>query len=168
MKRFLLIAIVILGTSFILNAGEVSIEYRDSIVPADTGDVRVDTVFSKWFDMGIGRFFNYGVRMQSGVAIEGDVDTNWTDDSLFFQLELAFSSQAGTSVILEIDTLLANGSTIGVNIYDADATVLPTFARFRVIHWDSIGRNDIVATTDDTLVVGNVYPKEFTLWWNWR
>lgn len=167
MKKFLMILVLILVAGSVF-AETIIVEYRDSLSAADTVSVRSDTVRSPWFDMGTGRFLTYGVKMASGVTVAGDVDTNWIDDSLFFQLELAFGSQAGATIILEIDTLVANGSTIGVNIYDADATVLPQYGRFVVIHWDSIGNTDIDAATDDTLVVGNVYPKQFTLWYNWR
>lgn len=161
MKKLLLIAVLFLGT-VPSHAGELILDYEDIIIPADSKNVRIDTVYSLWKEMSLGRFFNYAIEAMpwaSGIW----TDTDWTDDSMFFHLEMKLAGSSVTTLI-ELDTLYDNGGVLGATIYDADATVLPSWARLRLIHWDSIGVGD----ADSALVDSAKYVKRVKLLYNWR
>lgn len=157
MKKIIL-TLCLLSMAGATQAEELFVIYDDVITAADSNTVRTNIVYSKWADMGSGRFLNYGV-----VAESFGKDTNWVDDSLFYELEMKFGPSSAV-VTLELDTLLDVGSATGVTIFDADATVLPAIGRLKVTHWDSIGTGD----ADSALVANSTYTKKLTLWFNWR
>lgn len=164
MKKLLLAAVLFLGAVTPLQAepsGTFSVLFEDIIVVADSKNVRIDTVFSAWQDLGVGRFLHYGVQ-----AISGIIDTAWGDDSLFFDLQLSFDGSLATMTsILELDTLNGVGGTVGATVIDADATMLPRWGRLRIIHRDSIGVGEADAALVDT---SPTYEKTLKLWFTWR
>ena len=159
MKRLLVIAIVILAILSQSSAEEISIVFGDTIVAADTGTIRTDTAFTPWLDANKGRFFNVAYK-----CIAWAHDTNWVDDSLFFEAQFSFDGQVISSTI-KIDTLLDNGAGIHATIYDADATLLAPFLRFLFIHNDSIGKG-----VADSAFLADITPfyRQITFFWNWR
>ncbi len=168
MKRLILLGILLL-MAVPASADDISIIYADTITADDTGTVRVDTVWSPWRLMpydrrASSRFFNFAVD----IAARGN-DTNWGDDSMFVNLQLAFNSSdtslAATPVVtIELDTLLDVGAVIQEDLLDADATVLPPWGRLLFIHTDSIG----VGEADSALAANAVYTKTIKLWYNIR
>lgn len=163
MKKLFSIAIFVLGLGLSSHAvlpNQLGVIYSDIITTADTGTIRADTVYSAWEWMGIGRFLTMAVQ-----AIAITRDTNWVDDSLFFDLQLSYGgSIADLITTIEVDTLLNDSTSIDVVIYDADATVLPPWGRLRVIHWDSIA----VGEADSALADSATYVQELKLWYIWR
>lgn len=162
MKKLLLIVSLILAINPSSFADEIILDYEDIITAADSNDIRVDTAYSPWKEMGLGRFLNYAIEAMawaSGIW----TDTNWTDDSMFFHLEMKFPHSSVTTLI-ELDTLYDNGGVLGATIYDADATILPPWGRLRLIHWDSIG----VGEADSALVDSAKYVKRIKMIYNWR
>lgn len=159
MKKLLVIVIVALAIISQSSAEEISIVYGDTIVAADTGTIRYDTIFTPWLDANEGRFFNVAYK-----CIAWAHDTNWADDTLLFETQFSFDGQVISSTI-KIDTLLDNGSGIHATIYDADATLLAPFIRFLFVHNDSIG-----AGIADSTFLANITPfyKQITFFWNWR
>lgn len=140
---------------------QLNVIYSDIITTDDTADVRVDTVYSSpWVWMGGGRFLTMAVQ-----AISITRDTNWVDDSLFFDLQLSYGgSIVDLTITIEVDTLLNDSTSIDAVIYDADATVLPPWGRLRVIHWDSIA----VGEADSALADSATYVQSLKLWYIWR
>lgn len=159
MKKILLTLFLLLMAGVIqAEQGTFEIIFEDVITAADTGTVRTTILFSPWMPVD-GRFLNFANRAESYTN-----DTNWTDDSLFFDFQMKFFGSS-TIITFEIDTLLTIGDAISPLLLDADATVLPSFGRFRFTHWDSIG----VGEADSALVnTGVAYTKKVSLFWNWR
>lgn len=159
MKKLLMIVVLAMMALSMPRAEKVSIVYGDTIVAADTGTIRYDTIATPWLDANDGRFFNVAYKCIAWVH-----DTNWVDDSLFFEAQFSFDGQVISSTI-KIDTLLDNGAGIHATIYDADATLLAPFIRFIFIHQDSIGKG-----IADSTFLANITPfyKQITFFWNWR
>jgi len=134
MKILFLIILLILVLSSISFAqdydGRFSVSYWDTLMPDDSGTIKIDTLYSPSLRM-IGRFFNFLVNVISGTK-----DTNFVDDSMFIDLQMSFDGITWKTI--PIDTALDIGRVIQEDILDADATVLPPFGRMRFIHWDSI------------------------------
>lgn len=168
MKRLILLGILLLF-AIPASPNDITIIYADTITAADTGTVRVDTVFSSWIRMpqdrrAASRFFNFQVDIVAGTN-----DTNWANDTMFVKLQMAFNSSVTTLAAspvttFEIDTLLDVGTVIQEDILDADATVLPPWGRLLFIHTDSIG----VGEADSALTANAVYTKKITIWYNMR
>lgn len=168
MKRLILLGMLLL-MAVPASANDISVIYADTITAADTGDVRVDTVWSPWVRMpqdrrAASRFFNFAVE----IAARGN-DTNWVDDTMWVKLQMAFDASDTTIgatplTTFEVDTLLDVGEAIQEDILDADATVLPSWGRLLFIHFDSIG----VGEADSALTANAVYTKTITLWYNIR
>lgn len=168
MKRLILLGILLL-MAVPASANDITLIYADTITASDTGTTRFDTIFSPWIRMpqdrrAASRFFNFQVDVEA----RGN-DTNWVDDTMFVQLQLAFNSSVQTSaaspvVTIEIDTLLDVGAAIQEDLLDADATVLPPWGRLVFIHHDSIA----VGEADSALAANAIYTKTIRLWYGIR
>ena len=160
MKKLFLIMLLSLF-AMPIQAGDdfFSIIFEDIITAADTNTVRTTVLYSPWREMKTGRFLSFASRAEAYSN-----DTNWGDDSLWFDFQMKFS-KSSTILTFEIDTLLTIGDAFSPLLLDADATVLPTFGRFRFTHWDSIGTGDADSALVNTLIP---YSKKVTLFYNWR
>lgn len=158
MKKLFLIAIVLIvlfSTSLFAQAydGKFSVDYWDTLYPADSGTIKIDTMHSSSMLMA-GRFFDFLVNVISGTN-----DTNFVDDSMFIDLQMCYDGITWKTI--EIDTALDTGRAIQEDLLDADATVLPPFGRMRFIHWDSIKDAEGVIDT-------SIYNKKIELFWDGR
>jgi hypothetical protein len=156
-----ILALLIISISVQADTGKLIASYSDQITVADTGTIRYDTTYSDWEYVSDGRFFQFGVQMAAG----GGKDTNWIDDSFFFELQFSFDKLASATRNVKIDTLLDNGAAIGTTIFDTDADILPPWFRLRVIHKDSIG----TGAADSALCHNTIpYTKTFSVSYIWR
>lgn len=165
MKKLIFLALLAMAVS--AGANDITIKYADTITAADSNDVRVDTIVSRWYHLSKGRFINFGVHIAPDP--EGLRDTNWVDDTMFIKFQTTFDASSTAKnwipvTTFEVDTLLDTGRAIDESILDADATVLPPWGRLMFIHFDSIGTGD----ADSALVASRVFEKLITLWYNIR
>lgn len=163
MKKILIILFLFFGTNIAQSGdqfGKFQISYFDTVLGSDSGQIRVDTSYSKW-EVLLGRFLNFASEVIGGAR-----DTNFVDDSMFIDLQLSYDGR--TLVTIEIDTALDNVSLVlDETIYDADATALPPLGRLRFIHYDSF---PVGTGIPDTLPseINNIYEKTINLWWGGR
>jgi len=144
MKRLLVLATVLL----LLAAGvqaEVSATFTETIVAADTGDVRTDTFYTEWFPM-------YNVEhIQFHVVF--DEDTSWgDDDSWVLLLQQSYNKNTIVSSTLS-DTLTEDAdAALTLQLDRSDDDVIYHWGRWACIHADSIGVDEA-----DSATVGATY-----------
>jgi hypothetical protein len=136
-------------------ANDVRVLFADTIVAADTGDVRLDTVFTPAMDITD----KDEITFYSGLWPYGSWgDTNWTDDSFFVKFQHSPDGKKWTT-LAEIDTFLTTDSGWSTLLLGRNDSVLGNYGRGMLVHWDSIGVGE-----DDGSIIGNAYYKEFIFW----
>lgn len=143
LTQYLLLLILLLSGS--VWANDLTVVFSDSIVPADSNDVRADTVYTDAMrlDPHLGRLQFYSKLVADGAKD----DTDFTDDTFFVKLQKSVDSLAWTT-FAEIDTFLDSDSGFSVLNLSTTDSVLGYWVRGELIHWDSVGSSE----ADSTLV----------------
>lgn len=134
MKKLLILGVCVLIAGVAV-ANDLSVVFTDSIVAADTGDVRVDTTYTGSMDISDLDYLTFVAKLSAYQAFK---DTNWTDDTFFVNLQHSFDGQTWTT-LAALDTLLDNGTGYSVLQINRTDSILYNQVRGMLIHWDSIG-----------------------------
>jgi len=155
-KKVLVLVLLLAVTA---GANDLRAIFSDSIVPADSGDVRADTVYTPAMDISGYSWLQFYTQIK---AYENRSDTNFTDDSFFVYVQYSPDGiifNAGDTLC--IDTFLATGAGWSFQNLTHDDAILGNYMRGMLVHWDSIK----VSEADSALVNrGSPFYKEMILW----
>lgn len=137
MKTIFLIFLFSLLAFYPLTAEDMNMVFSDSIIPADSADVRFDTAFTEWRSIAEYNKIQFYSRL---LAIPGFDDTNWVDDTFWINVQTSFNRVAVKTHL--VDTFLDNSSSWSPYVLTATDSVFGPWIRGMVIHWDSIDVGD--------------------------